>query len=238
MANSVIGNFVTKYSSEQEFRIPSPVSFDVVKVDVSASGPVFKSFIQTFIDQIESESQFRAAKFEIDSDMLRRYLITIVAARCELTASGKCSFWHRNWKFRVPAFLYDALYCVGVVEVRSMGLVLEPNFVGDKDDIIRDPVIVEQISNKLSYCERLGFTFAEGLPLDRSGSEDFMMLEVADGHVRSRQGDESPVFALVTAFFESKGVTSVLGSKALRVSYGEIDTFIQKVVRYAMPKTA
>lgn len=217
---------------------PRPVEFGTeVVVKISPENSVFKSFIDTFVNAALQELTAQGGNINLDETTLANYCKTAIAARCELTANGRCKFWHRRDEFKIPAFLGAALGSVGTAEDTKIGIKLIPQYDGEQDELIKDKKELLRISQILSVLERYGFRFADCLPYSRKGEMDFLMMEVIEEDVRARNNEAHPAYGMLAAFFNVTGITKVLGAQALRVSYGNTSGFEYQVARNASQRT-
>lgn len=215
-----------------------PVEFGTeVIVEINPDNAVFKSFIDTFVYNALGELNALGGSIDLDADTLRNYCNTAIAARCELTANGRCNYWHRSEECKIPAFLAAALASIGIAEDTSLGLNFKPKYAGDESQLIKDKTERLRISQMLTLLERRGFKFADVLEYSRKGEINFLMMEVIENDVRARNNDAHPAYALLAAFFNVTGITKVLGNSALRVSYGDTQGFKHLVSAYACPRT-
>jgi len=212
--------------------VPTPVNYEQVDVSISASSPVFASYIKALYEEMESEVGLSGGRMSFTQEELVKYVSTLIATRVDYV-NGTSPLFHFKEKIRVPAFLSVALEQVGKVEVPEQGLSLKPVCLISKLELM-DLGQVEQMSRKLAQLERLGFRFALGYSREKSGEVSFMTMELLEDWVMSDSMDQHPIMALFASFFSVTGLVKVLGASAFRVKYCELsraEVLVQKFAR-------
>lgn len=217
---------------------PRPVAFGTeIAVNISPENSVFSAFVKSFVNSALQELQAQGGSIDLDEETLTNYCHTAIAARCELTANARCSYWHRSDMYLIPAFLGAALGSIGIAEDSTIGIKLFPVYKGDESKLIKDKSELLRISQILAVLERRGMRFADCLPYSREGEIDFLMMEIIEDDVRARNNQAHPAFGMLAAFFNVTGITKVLGAQALRVSYGNVKGFEYQVAKNASPRS-
>lgn len=122
-----------------------------------------------------------------------------------------------------PALLSQVLMNIGLVSDDSIGIQLKPAF-SDTDAKVKAGCLSETKMQEISYYLRRieNYVGAQGYLKDKSGSWEFMTMQLVDNQIRAPRNAAHPAYSLLAAVTGNKTLVSALSP---RVKYGDMDTF-------------
>jgi hypothetical protein len=172
----------------------------------------------------------------------KEYIRALVYSRVAWVNSLKYVV-HPNEPIAVPAFLSVVLMNIGNAEEVSLGLRLVPEIKGmfhivekgegnnkekvwevkpfniiEKDLKLANKDLMQKISNYLKAIE--GYEYGKGYLKDKSGTFDFMSMQVVDSYITHHEAQAHPVYALLASILQPHLVASALSPL---VRYGSVE---------------
>lgn len=127
----------------------------------------------------------------------------------------------------VPDFIHLLLSNIGIVEYKKRLIELKPkvDFITDEDQKLWDSFadvrrVLRRVEDK--------FPLARGLPREKEGNADFMVLQIVDGIVVGHEEGIDPVMPILGAFLEKTFVETVF---KMDITYDHIDD-VKNVIQY------
>lgn len=198
---------------------PMPFTFSEVPVEVDFNSEVLLTYSEELFNNINMAVSLKGGNFMIEEEEFMKYINTIIKMRIDYVRGYRVMCGPTE-RFVVPAFLSLVLSNIGRARHLDYGIELVPKLVGDlKGQVFDKQADFMTVSNALRLLRGIGLEYAEGYSRDKEGSFDFMTMTLIDGIVRNISKEPHPVYALLSATLNVRGIESVLSP---RITYGNV----------------
>lgn len=199
---------------------------DTVDLKVDFSKGVWNESSEMFVDKINYLGHDKGIFMEYED--FEKYLTFLLAQRVWMTTGKK--YDKRVSSLYIPSLYAIALLQIGKAYDKELGINYIPIFEGE----IFTYEEAERISNTLVLLQNEGLHMERGLPRDRRGTIDFLVLQFAinsssgrpdtSAQVVAPTSSPNVVYAMLMAFFKVQQIDSVFNP---RVRYGMINEYHQ-----------
>lgn len=218
------------YRYSKEVSAVAERSLKPVAVDYITGEVTFSMDEGIFADYINAEhSAIKAAvskdsDFPFDLETFKKYCNTLVVSRIAwVTGKSNLLIVRPEDGTTCPALLAQVMMNIGRVADDSLGIQLEPAFAEDEQKV-KDGCLSKEEMAKISYYLRRieKYVGAQGYLKDKSGSWEFMTMQLVDNQIRAPRNAAHPAYSLLAAVTGNKTLVSALSP---RVKYGDMDVF-------------
>lgn len=223
-------NLNGSYRYSKEVSAIAERSLKPVAVDYITGEVTFSMEEGIFADYISAEhcaikaAVSHVSDFPFELDTFMKYCNTLVVSRIAWVIGKPTLLIVRpEDNITCPALLAQVLMNIGRVSDDSIGIQLEPAFSAD-DQTVKDGCLTKAEMEKISYYLRRieKYVGAQGYLKDKSGSWEFMTMQLVDNQIRAPRNAAHPAYSLLAAVTGNKTLVSALSP---RVKYGDMDVF-------------
>ena len=202
-----------------------PVALDYTtgEVTFSMEEGIFKDYIyaehSAIMAAVNDESEF-----PFDLETFKKYCNTLVVSRIAWVL-GKTNLLivRPEDPITCPALLAQVMMNIGRVSDDSIGVQLEPGFSESDHEVVKGCLTKEEMQKISFYLRRIEkYVGAQGYLKDKSGSWDFMTMQLVDSQIRAPRNAAHPAYSLLAAITGNKTLVSALSP---RVKYGDMELF-------------
>lgn len=211
-------NTETKFRSLAEKNVaPSFIKAQDVQVTFLSEGNLIDKYSD--IDYKALEYELKTQPLDFTMEEYRMYNRAVVKSRVDYV-SGIKPLIHPTDHIAVPAFLENIVMQIGLCQDLKLGVTIKPAPIEDDDSSSLALDKIRSISMRLESIP--GFACGFGYPRDKSGSWDFMTMQLIDNQIVRHESTAHPVYALMAAVVGPKLIQSVLNPL---VRYGDSNIF-------------
>lgn len=209
---------------------PQPIQQSVVEVEFCGEGSLIGKFATVEYSAIESQICSQGGVVPFSEEEFLTYCRTIVYSRISWV-NNQPYVMHPLEKVMVPGFLSDVCMNIGTALDVSLGITLKPKMVGQMDSrkdgedrvscAIRSYGLMslDEMKRISGFLRAIpGYRGALGYLKDKSGTFDFMSMQLVDGVIAHHDAKVHPVYALLASVVGPHMVASALSPL---VRYGD-----------------
>lgn len=158
---------------------------------------------------------------QLDDELMFKYFNTLVWMRIAYIRNDKTFSPYREASqfIVVPVLAYQLIISIGKVHDGEWNIHITPSYTTDGDDILSIDELT-RVSSLLRGLENNGLKQVTGLPRDKQGDLEFMVMQHINDKVTSHQVSH-PVYGFLAAFLQSTGNRAVY-DQVQRIHYGTL----------------
>lgn len=215
----------TNLNLEERFRklakervVPKYDTHQEVEVNFFSADSLIEQFASVEYQALDYNARKTGGEVPFTIEEFKAYCNSIVASRIQWVR-GERYIYHPNDPIVSPSFLAVICMNIGIAMELTKGITLRPASI-PTDVKVFSKKEMEPIS---FYLASLGnYDGAKGYLKDKSGSWEFMSMQLIDGKIRNENADTHPVYAIMASVVGPLMVNSVLSPL---VYYGDITLF-------------
>lgn len=192
-----------------------------VKVKLLSSGNLMSRFVTQLWTRMNDNRQIQQLGLVPDLEELTNYCVDRLRDRVNHVnyKSGDAQFDARSTEVYIPAFIATWMKLVGRTENPNKTLVLSPEMDGTYA-LTREQA--KHISYVLEQCMQFGFAAINAFPVNKDGSQEFMMLNVVQKNICALY--DTPLdLTIPAAVFGPTPSFSKYGEEAYDIFLGSVD---------------
>jgi hypothetical protein len=157
----------------------------------------------------------------LDEELMYKYFNTLVWMRVAYINNEKTFSPYREVAqfVAVPVLVYQLIISIGRVHDVEWNIHITPRYTTDGDDLLSVDELT-QVSSLLRGLENNGLKQVIGMPNDKQGDFEFMVMNHINNRITSHRVSH-PVYGFLAAFLESTGSRAIY-DQVQRIHYGTL----------------
>jgi len=157
----------------------------------------------------------------LDDELMYKYFNTLLWMRVAYIKNDKTflPYQESSQLVAVPVLVYQLIISIGRVHDSEWNIHIKPSYTTDGDDLLSVDEL-NRVSSLLRGLENNGLKQVIGMPLDKQGDFEFMVMNHINNRITSHRVSH-PVYGFLAAFLKSTGSRAVY-DQVQRIHYGTL----------------